>query len=167
MCRALAAVHAAGLLHRDVKAQNVLRAASGRIVLSDFGTSTELNNSREAGAHRIAGTPLYLAPEVLDGRAHPRGATCMGSACCCLVLTGAFPIAGRTPDEIRKARAAGRPRRLREARPGVPVRLAAIVDRLLDPIASRRFDTAGAVVEALTSWIEAESVPWVRNRPWR
>ena len=53
LCRALAAVHAEHLVHRDVKAQNVMRGlAGGRIVLMDFGASH---------------TPLYLAPEVLAG----------------------------------------------------------------------------------------------------
>ncbi len=59
VCAALAAVHSAGLLHRDVKAQNVMREAGGRIVLMDFGTGEDL-----AGTSRLVGTPLYLAPEI-------------------------------------------------------------------------------------------------------
>ena len=66
ICSALASVHAAGLLHRDVKAQNVMREAGGRIVLMDFGTGEEL--FRDRGTARIVGTPLYLAPEILDGK---------------------------------------------------------------------------------------------------
>src|SRR5216117_2170434 len=62
VCRALAAVHTAGLVHRDVKAQNVMREAGGRVVLMDFGTGAESGR-----AARLAGTPLYMAPELFEG----------------------------------------------------------------------------------------------------
>ena len=65
LCRALAAVHHANLLHRDIKAQNVMRATDGgRIILMDFG-AVEFRNSPSTG--RRQGTPLYLAPELLTG----------------------------------------------------------------------------------------------------
>ena len=67
LCRALAAVHGAGLVHRDVKAQNVIREEGGRLVLMDFGTGLLLEDDEAVQASPIAGTPLYLAPEVLAG----------------------------------------------------------------------------------------------------
>src|SRR3954466_8923467 len=62
LCRALAAVHATGLVHRDVKAANVMREQGGRIVLMDFGAGGDLENKRDD--EQMAGTPLYLAPEI-------------------------------------------------------------------------------------------------------
>ena len=62
---AVEAVHAAGLLHRDIKAQNVMRARDGRVLLADFGATREV--TRETGGLELAGTPLYLAPEILRG----------------------------------------------------------------------------------------------------
>jgi Tfp pilus assembly protein PilF len=64
LCRALSAVHQAGLLHRDVKAQNVMVAQDDRVVLMDFGTGCDPNDGSQPA---LAGTPLYLAPELLDG----------------------------------------------------------------------------------------------------
>src|SRR5215475_2200204 len=70
LCQALAAVHAANLIHGDVKARNVMREAGGRIVLMDFGTSKDLG-IQPSGVD-VAGTPLYLAPEVFRGEARSR-----------------------------------------------------------------------------------------------
>ena len=64
LCRALAALHAAGLLHRDIKAQNVMREVGGRIVLMDFSGAQSIQ--REPRAVVTSGTPLYMAPELLD-----------------------------------------------------------------------------------------------------
>src|SRR5688500_5498384 len=66
LCRALAAIHAAGLIHRDVKAQNVMREDGGRIVLMDLGTGRESGGPTDPSAD-MAGTPLYLAPEIFAG----------------------------------------------------------------------------------------------------
>src|SRR3954464_12862384 len=64
ICHAVSAVHRAGLLHRDIKAQNVMLAKDGRAVLTDFGTGREVSDgSARTGA--LVGTPLYLAPELL------------------------------------------------------------------------------------------------------
>jgi tetratricopeptide (TPR) repeat protein len=62
LCEALAAVHSAGLLHRDIKAGNAMRDENGRVLLMDFGLSQDL-----LGVSNIAGTPGYLAPEVRAG----------------------------------------------------------------------------------------------------
>ena len=72
LCHALAAVHHAGFLHCDIKAQNVMRQSGGRIVLMDFGAAGVMNASQQFPT-RILGTPLLMAPEVLMGDA-PTGA---------------------------------------------------------------------------------------------
>src|SRR6185369_7280564 len=64
---ALSAVHAASLLHRDVKARNILRERGGRIVLMDLGAGRAATTSGPAGDE--TGTPMYMAPEVLAGGA--------------------------------------------------------------------------------------------------
>src|SRR6185295_9865002 len=61
----LAAIHEAGIVHRDVKPDNVLRMKDGRLVLSDFGLATDLPDSTMVSV--FVGTPHYMAPEVRDG----------------------------------------------------------------------------------------------------
>ena len=68
LCSAVAAVHNTGLVHRDIKAQNVMREEGGRLVLMDFGAGQPAGDNASARSRRITGTPLYLAPEVLAGR---------------------------------------------------------------------------------------------------
>ena len=113
LSQALAAVHRAGLLHRDLKAQNVLREISGRVVLADFGAGLILSGESEDQAD-VAGTPLYLAPEVFDGK--PAMSTV--SACCCSISSpGRTPsVAGASPICERPIVSAAAPWSARRAR---------------------------------------------------
>ncbi|MBK7770749.1 MAG: serine/threonine protein kinase [bacterium] len=80
---ALAAVHAAGLLHRDIKPANIVRDADGRFVLTDFGLGLARRDAPAATA-AVAGSPMYMAPELLFGSApDARARTSTRWACWC------------------------------------------------------------------------------------
>ena len=105
IARAVAAVHAAGLLHRDVKAQNVMQADDGRIVLMDFGTGRELDDDGQA----LAGTPLYLAPELFSvGAATAASDVYSLGVLLFHLLTGSYPVREATLGELHRAHR-GRP----------------------------------------------------------
>jgi serine/threonine-protein kinase len=146
LCAALAAVHAAALVHRDVKAQNVMREAGGRIVLMDFGVGRRLP---DAGG-RPAGTPLYMAPEVLAGAAATTRSDLysMGVLLYHLV-TGGHPVAAPDIEGLKKAHAERDRRLLRDARPALPDAFVRVVERALQPEPERRFATAGEMEQAL------------------
>ncbi len=102
LCRALAAVHGEGLVHGDVKAQNVMREKGGRIVLMDFGAG----RAQGTDAAGVAGTPMYLAPEVLAGAtADARSDLYSLGILLFHLLTNTFPYQrDRSRDSPRRAR---------------------------------------------------------------
>jgi tetratricopeptide (TPR) repeat protein/TolB-like protein len=145
VCAALAAVHGAGLLHRDVKAQNVMREDGGRIVLMDFGTGEDL-----AGTNRLVGTPLYLAPEIFAGqRASVQSDVYALGVLLFHLVTGTFPITARSMEELAHAHRQRDRRSLRDLRPDAPQAFVAAVERALDSDPVRRFSTVGELETAL------------------
>ncbi|MBA3886490.1 MAG: serine/threonine-protein kinase [Acidobacteria bacterium] len=148
LCQALAAVHAAGIIHRDVSARNVMRHDDGRIVLMDFGTGyTGVAGGRDA---EIAGTPLYMAPEVIrGGEATPASDIYSLGVLLYYLLTGSFPVSGSTLDAVRQAHDAGARRPLRAARPDLPPLLVSAIERAIEPDPSARHADAGGFAEAL------------------
>lgn len=148
ICRALAAVHDAGFVHRDVKAQNVMREVGGRIVLMDFGTVHD--TALAANGALPAGTPLYLAPEIFAG-AQPSAATDQYALAVLLfrLLTNQYPVTGATLEEVRFGHAEGRTTRLRMLRPDVPEWLSVAIERGLAPDPAHRFLSARDFSRAL------------------
>jgi serine/threonine-protein kinase len=161
VCRALTAVHASGLLHGDIKPQNVMREEGGRIVVMDFGTGRVVSDG--AAGDRLAGTPLYLAPEVLTGDAPDLRADVYSAGVLLhYLLTGTHPVEGSTLDEVRAAHAAGTRTAVRSRRPEIPRSLAAIVERALAVEPTDRFESAAAFERALRSF--AKRSRWFSRR---
>jgi TolB-like protein/Tfp pilus assembly protein PilF len=148
LCAALAAVHGSGLLHRDVKAQNVLRESGGRTVLMDFGTGEELRGN--TGSARMAGTPLYLAPEIFRGQtASVQSDLYSLGVLLFYLVTGQFPVTAPSIEQLARAHAQRHGRRLRDLRPDLPAAFVRVVERALDPDPAARYRTAGEMEAAL------------------
>jgi TolB-like protein/predicted Ser/Thr protein kinase len=147
LCHAVAAVHGAGLLHRDIKPHNVMLADDGRVVLMDFGTGRELGDTTPAG---LAGTPLYLAPELLSHQ-EPTVRSDIYSLGVLLyhLLTGSYPVKGQSLRDLRLAHERRAKTDVRAVRPRVAPRLARIAERAIDPVAERRYQSADALRQDL------------------
>lgn len=166
LCRALAAVHGAGLLHRDIKAQNVLREPDGRVVLADFGTGERLGDTP---VPRLAGTPLYLAPEILAGQAATvRSDLYSLGVLLFYLVTGEFPVSARTLPDLRRAHREGSLRRLRQLRRNLPERFVEAVERALSADPAARHASAEAMAADLDAALEDGSrrdrtfrTPWI------
>jgi eukaryotic-like serine/threonine-protein kinase len=148
VCRAVAAVHAAGLLHRDIKAHNVMREAGGRIVLMDFGAGRDLRHgAATAGAQ---GTPLYMAPEVVaGGAASPASDLYSVGVLLYFLVTASYPVVGRTLPEIAVAHGLGQRRFLADLRPDLPERFIRVVERAVSIDPAARFTSAGSMLQEL------------------
>jgi serine/threonine protein kinase len=107
--RGLRAVHAAGVLHRDVKPHNILFRRDGRAVLMDFGIATFEGAAQVTRLHETVGTPQYLAPELAEPASRtPREATPAADLWSLGVtlyetVEGRAPFRGPTPYEVLEA----------------------------------------------------------------
>ena len=150
LARALGAVHRAGLLHRDIKAQNVMRDRDGRIVLMDFGAGRE--EQAATASRELAGTPLYLAPEMFEGA----GASVRSDVYSLGVLlyhlaTGSYPVEGATVAEIRDRHGKGSRTALASRRRDLPSPLVRAIDRALAPDPAMRYENADEMSLAFES----------------
>ena len=157
LCAALAAVHRAHLLHRDIKAQNVMREEGGRIVLMDFGTGEELS-----GTNRLVGTPLYLAPEIFDGqKASVQSDIYSLGVLLFYLLSGAYPVTAATMEQLARAHLRRERKSLRDLRPDLPQNLVQTVERAMAFEPGQRFRSAGDMERALQEAIDVQAAPVV------
>ena len=172
LCRALAAVHAAGLLHRDVKASNVMRdRRDARVVLMDFSAGRELARLQVADPRlprSLAGSPIYLAPEVLAGQpASERSDIYSLGVLLFRLASCGFPVKGGSLQAIVGAHQAGERSRLGDVQPGLPTRLTAAIDRAVTVDPSARFESASDMERALLETLSATSrVSMLRTWRW-
>lgn len=143
LCHAMSAVHAAGLLHRDIKAQNVMLTGERRVVLMDFGTGREQDDS---SAEILAGTPLYLAPELIrQPDASVRSDIYSIGVLLYHLLTGSYPVRARNLRDLRAAHERRQSTELRAAQPDLPPKLCRIIERAIDPEPARRYDSVASL----------------------
>jgi serine/threonine-protein kinase len=147
VCRALSSVHAANLVHRDIKARNVMRAEGGRIVLMDFGAGDVLRDKGEDTPGALHGTPIYMAPEALAGRPGSVATDIYSTGVLLYFLvTGRYPFEGATTEEVRQAHVRGQRRLLTDRRPDLPAPFVRAVERAMDPDPARRHESAARLL---------------------
>jgi serine/threonine protein kinase len=151
VCQALAAVHQAGVLHRDIKAQNVMREAGGRIVLMDFGAGQALEGPRHPD-ERAIGTPAYMAPEVLaGGRASARSDIYSLGVLLYYLVTGTYPVDGHSWSDFLLAHARYERRPLGDVRPDIDASFVRVVERATALNPDDRYASPGAMLVDLTA----------------
>jgi serine/threonine-protein kinase len=134
----LSAVHADGVIHRDVKPSNVLVDGAGHVRLTDFGIAKRLDDIEEnlTSAGMVVGTPTYLAPEQAAGGRLS-------------VATDVYLVGLVLDEMLTGRRPTGSSLDPRRHRPDVPPVVADVVVRATDPDPRRRFQSALEMIEAL------------------
>ncbi|MCO5169267.1 MAG: serine/threonine protein kinase [Planctomycetes bacterium] len=161
LARALAHVHAAGVVHRDLKPANVLLPGDGDApVLTDFGVARDEAEERLTRSQQLVGTPFYMAPEQLlgdQGRVGPATDVFALGVLLYQALTGALPFEGEGLLELTRAVCEDEPPLPRARRPDLPRDLDAIVLRALDKAPERR-PGAGQVADWLAAVARGEAL---------
>jgi len=163
--RALTAVHAAGVVHCDLKPANLVLTEDGRVVLTDFGLGQRPALAEDEPV-RFSGTPMFMAPERLAGEpATARGDQyALGVTLWC-ALVGRPPFTARTLAELRAQAPAGPPRPLAALRPELPVALTRVIERAMAADPAQRFASVAAMGEALAAAAAAPR-PRSHGRAW-
>ena len=159
VAEALDHAHERGVIHRDVKAANVLIGKDGEAKLVDFGISRILADEAThlTAEGTVTGTLRYMAPEQLRGEeVGPATDVYATGVLLAEMLTGEPPYQGTTPVELAEAQ---------QTPPMVigdsPAPLAAIVRQAIDPEPTQRHATAGALATELRAWLESDAAPAV------
>ena len=160
---ALAAAHAAGIVHRDVKPGNVLVGAGGVAKVTDFGIAKAVDDDEGATGElditsvgELVGTVAYMAPERLAGRpATVQSDLYSVGVILYEALVGTRPFTGDTPMAVAHAVQVAEPEPLAAVRPGLDAGLVAVIERAMTRLPEDRFTSAAEMGAAL----QADPVP--------
>lgn len=143
IARGLAAIHSCGIIHRDIKPDNILVAQDGVPKITDLGLAKQHDDPdllRLTATGVVVGTPLYVSPEAIRD---PKSLTCAADiyslgATFYHMLTGKPPFDSDSSYEVMRAQLESRPRPIRELKPQVPIGLCKLVDRCLEKSPTNR-----------------------------
>jgi len=154
ICRALEAAHAEGVIHRDLKPQNIMLDASGRVYVMDFGIarSAYLPGMTQTGA--LIGTPEYMSPEQGRGEKLTERSDIFSLGIIFYeLLTGKFPYHSDTPLATLWKRMTEKVTPPAVLDPTLPQELSGIVVQALEIEPKNRFASAGEMAQQLEIWL--------------
>src|SRR5216117_1492998 len=150
---ALAYAHRLGVVHRDVKPDNILLDGTGRVIVTDFGIAKATEAASGATLTTegmVIGTPQYMSPEQATGdRTDSRSDIYSLGVVLYHMLSGAPPFDGESAQSILMKQATATPTPIRSLRADVPAELALVLDRMLAKDPGERFQAADELSRAL------------------
>jgi serine/threonine protein kinase/tetratricopeptide (TPR) repeat protein len=153
VCRALDSAHSEGVIHRDLKPQNVMRDKHGRIVVMDFGLARSLGDSGLTQTGALVGTLEYMSPEQAMGTTLDQRSDIFSVGLIFYeLLTGKAPYEADTAIASLMKRTREDARSVSDVEASVPRSLSAIVSRCLEREPANRYHSAVELLQQLTTW---------------
>ena len=150
VCAGLAAAHAAGVLHRDLKPQNVMVDDRGHVYLTDFGlaTSGAMPAMTQTGA--LLGTPHYMSPEQVKGEDLDARSDVFSAGCILYeMLAGAMPYSGHSTFDVMMARTRAPARPVSDVNDAVPRHVQRVLECCMAMERAERYGSVAEVIEDL------------------
>jgi len=177
VCQALHAAHSVGVIHRDLKPQNVMRDGTGRILVMDFGLARTLEGEGMTQTGALVGTMEYMSPEQALGKHLDQRSDLFALGLIIYEL-----LTGKTPFRAESALASLIKRTQERAIPvsdvdaQIPGALSGIVSKCLERNLDERYQSASAILTDLNTWKDARAAgtikfdasvkPWGQTLPW-
>jgi eukaryotic-like serine/threonine-protein kinase len=177
VCRALEAAHTVGVIHRDLKPQNIIRDNAGRIVVMDFGLARIVGGDGMTQTGALVGTMEYMSPEQALGKELDQRSDLFALGLIFYeLLTGKMPFQADSAIASLLKRTQERAVPVSDHDAAIPGTLSGIVSKCLERDAALRYQNAGEILGDLEAWegkraaaslkFDPSEKPWGRDLPW-
>src|SRR5581483_8925042 len=166
ICEGLEAAHEQGVIHRDLKPQNIMIDTRGRVLITDFGLAKSVEYGTLTEAGKVIGTPHYMSPEQVKGIPLDKRSDIYSLGIILYeMLTGSLPFTGGSAYEVMIQRTTRTPRPASDHNPKIPKYLLKILDRCLQPDPNLRYGSAAEILRDLDTQTFHSSLQYrVRRR---
>lgn len=166
IAKALSHAHSKGIVHRDIKPQNIMIAMDGAVKVADFGIAY-LENAN-AGDTTAVGSVHYISPEQAKGQnVDARSDIYSLGVVMYEMLTGCLPFTGDSAEAVALQHVSAVPKGLREINPEIPAELEAITLKAMNADINERYQSVDELLEDLNEYrlANTSSIPLVKNQP--
>ncbi|HEY0758979.1 MAG TPA: tetratricopeptide repeat protein [Acidisarcina sp.] len=166
VCRALEAAHSVGVIHRDLKPQNIMQDAAGHIVVMDFGLARTLEGDGMTQSGALVGTMEYMSPEQALGKELDQRSDIFALGLIAYeMLTGKMPFRAESALASLIKRTQERAEPVSTHDPAIPPTLSGVVSRCLERDITLRYKNTGEIIEDLEVWQGKRAAASLRFNP--